>query len=499
MKKLFIADPALKNHQGHHYSVTNSFSRAAEEAGIDVIWLVNNKYAINSDDHTRLYKVELTFSQDTYDGYQKPSWKKNSNGSDFNNLVSQNEAVDVSRVVKAIKVLYRKLPDLMQYRIRQFKNSVLAKTINIVKSKQSPKVIVEKSMLAHSGLETLGAADELYRALEKHQCTDQDRVLFHTCDAHTYMDIVTFFTKTAKIDEWDNLPVFCLSTPYDSLVMPHNKTGMSSNHSVRYLDSLGLIGTRIYLHAENELLATHLSDLWSLPVLPLYIPQQPIAKKSSRSNCDEELHVYYLGAARSEKGFIFVVDAIVTYLSKEDRQDVRFTLQVSPQIMGYTPDIMEALKILKSKLDNRLTLIEHVQTSDEYQESILKADVLLLCYDRERYAVRSSGIVFEALANGKNVIATKGTFPHFIAADAGIGVENKREFIDAVKYIADNKWLYRQLATSKKKAFLEYKSPEVFLNVMKNANPSRLMGDDLCLKYGALYDQEIQFLCKNLL
>jgi len=156
------------------------------------------------------------------------------------------------------------------------------------------------------------------------------------------------------------------------------------------------------------------------------------------------------------------------FLETYDRQDICFTIQSSPQIMGYTPDIIVAVEKLRAVKDERLKIIETVQTPEEYQVLLAKSDVLLLCYDKQRYAVRSSGIAIEALVNGKNIISTEGTFPTFLAADAGLAIESVANIIDSINMIADNKKSYRSSAINRSIWMLKECSLEPFLKLISS-------------------------------
>ena len=60
MRRVFIADPALKSHHGHHYAITSRFSLSLS-ASNDVVWLVNKKYQPDQSDVNDQYKVESIF------------------------------------------------------------------------------------------------------------------------------------------------------------------------------------------------------------------------------------------------------------------------------------------------------------------------------------------------------------------------------------------------------------------------------------------------------
>lgn len=462
MARLFIADPALTNHQGHHFSVTNSFSKFAEHRGYDVIWLVNKEFSFKAEDRTRGYRVHQTFSNATYDAYKK-----------------QVPTSFIARIESQLQYRARKLPESFKVKVRCILGYIRSVILKIKRVK--PRLQAVNSEV--KAVKKLTASQELYEAIGKYQTTPDDILLFHTCDAHTYADIVQLFIETIGLQDWNNFPVLHLSTPYDKLVMPHNKTSIACDQSIRYLNALGLVNSRIFLHAENELLAAYLQKQWAVEVKPLYIPQEAASVKNVEEG---KFNIAYLGAARTEKGFPMVSEAIMKFLVSNDRADVSFTLQINPQIVGYTGDIQYAVKKLKAFGDSRLHLIETVQTPDEYEQTLANSNVLLLCYDKTRYAVRSSGVVIEALASAKNVIVTKGTFLEFIVAEAGISVETIDDVINAIVKFADEREHYQQLAKERAEVFLNEISPKGF---------SELLGTD---GYDSLvFDRELLLKSRN--
>ena len=303
--------------------------------------------------------------------------------------------------------------------------------------------------------EIIRPEQELFRVLSEYDCGSEDCVIFHTCDAHTYRDVLALFAREIPVVQWNRFPLFVLSTPYDMQVMPHNKTGISADHAIMHMRILGLIGTRILLCAENELLAEQLSTEWGVSVSELYIPCSGSVPTTDDKRKRGVLNLVYLGAARTEKGFVAITEVIENYLANTNRRDVRFTVQITPQIMGYTSDVEHAVSRLKAIDDDRLYLIHNVLTPERYNKALLDADVIFLCYDRERYAVRSSGIVIEAIENAKNVIATKGTFPAFIAGNAGLVVTQPHEVIKAIDEVADNPEYYKKAAFARREWLLE--------------------------------------------
>ncbi len=289
-------------------------------------------------------------------------------------------------------------------------------------------------------------------------------VLFHTCDAETYRDTVELFINEVPIERWNSLPAFHLSTPYDEAIMPHNDRILGFEHSVRRLSNLGLIGTRVFLHAENVLLAEHLANYLGVEVSPLPIPPfKPIHSKSARESMDV-MNVMYLGAARTEKGFVVLPDVVSQCLKKGLK--VRFTIQVTPQILGYTPDIERAVEQLKEIDDPRVKLLEEPLSQPDYKRTLSHADIVLLCYQPDRYAVRSSGIAVEAVLSEATIIATQNTFPAFLSGDAGIQISDASEIVDAITRVARNRKGYQIAARARRQWYLNQYGSEAFVNAL---------------------------------
>jgi glycosyltransferase involved in cell wall biosynthesis len=124
---------------------------------------------------------------------------------------------------------------------------------------------------------------------------------------------------------------------------------------------------------------------------------------------DRLLHIVYLGDARSEKGYArlpqLVLDAAAAQLS------VRFTIQSNFSVPGGEGRTAKARARLSSlPLDYCVNLITEPLAGDAYRRLLLEADVVVLPYDAEAYASRSSGVFVEALAAGRPVIVPAGTW-----------------------------------------------------------------------------------------
>lgn len=457
MRKLFIVDPALSSCQGHHFSVTNMFSRFAENEGLDVIWLVNKKFVAQERNAGRSFRTHSAFSQGTYDAYTKPAL--------IVNYINETKQTFTAKILRKLKSYARKLPQ-KQFEILKFFVTSCSDLLGRIGEFRLKQKDVDVQVVADVAVTSSpSAAQELVDALSKYQTSPADIILFHTSDAHTYLDIVELFYSILPIAKWNSLPVIHLSTPYDDCVMPHNKTSVQCHHSVRHLDAIGVLGNRVHLHAENEMLADYLTDFFSEHVSPLYIPARPF---ETRNIPNKKVVFSYLGAARTEKGFSKIAESVMLFLERFCGDHVEFIIQISPQIMGYSPDVKESVAQLRRVEDSRLLLIDTVQTPQSYEATLSSSDVLLLCYDQSRYRVRSSGIVMEGLANAKVMIVTDDTFMSYIAGDAGVAVTDVESIVQSIRLVLDNFFDYQERAANRAELYLTEISTQSFSRLLRN-------------------------------
>ncbi len=450
--KLFIADPALSSFQGHHFSLTRTFSEAASKHDLHIIWLVSKRLPHGDYNLSGNVTIDRVFSEGTYDAYEQA--KKSAT------LI---QPPPKSRLYQKVQALYMRMPAPLR---------IMAKTVlrRITPFDRLFSATAQSHALQSP---TKRQHEELMHALKKYPYSPEDSIFFHTSDAQTYFTIVELFVKSLPPEQWHTLPSLHLSTPYDEGIMPHNKTTITAATSIRYLRSLNLIDRQVFLYAENDLLAEHHSQQWSAPVKPLFIPQRPLPGEA-QARPTQAITFSYLGAAREEKGFVYLAGAIEEFLAACKRDDVRFELQASPQIVGYAPAIKAAVDRLMSISDSRLHIITQPQSPADYDAALNRSDVLLLCYDPSRYAVRSSGIIFEALANGKIAITTDATFPSHIAQEAGLSVSylSNSDFINCIMKIADNYDHYQKNAQARSRRFLEEVSPNKFFMDIRSGRTS---------------------------
>ena len=162
-------------------------------------------------------------------------------------------------------------------------------------------------------------------------------------------------------------------------------------------------------HADTDALSNEFARLSKLPVSTLPIPfdQRYLQERPPIERDTDLVTVTYLGDARLEKGYGLLPEAIAALRGKIDRR-VRFVLQSNFNTPGGEPGMREARDRLAGYPE--VEIVQEPQGAVEYYRRLAEADAILLPYDPQRYAARSSGILIEAMAAGKPVLTSAGSW-----------------------------------------------------------------------------------------
>lgn len=425
--RLAIIDPSLKDEKGHHYALTKAISDGALKNDLEVLIFANKNISLLPE----LKKVEIfpVFSSTTYDPFIKPSVKRRSQ-------------------------LYAKVGGLLHPAILSRFKSYKKMLMSLLRGDIFSATVGSRAALP--------LHEELLLAIKEHELNSFDHILIHTADGEIYRELLQLSVKS----NFDNLPYFHVNTPYDDNVMPHYNKGLTPKRVINYLKLMGKIESRVFLYAENNLLSDYLGSIWGTKVCPLEIPPTERHQRKKKS-CKEPLNVVYMGAAREEKGFLLIPDVVKTISVSEEKENIKFTVQCSPQIIGYLPVISKAIAKLREFPSKIVSLIEQPQSMNEYFSTIEDADVILLCYDKSRYGVRGSGIAVEAVTFGKIIIATPETFPAYVAEDAAVLASNAMEVAKAIISISQDKEFYSKRASVRQKKYLKKNSSKAYVKSME--------------------------------
>ncbi|HIB85051.1 MAG TPA: glycosyltransferase family 1 protein [Chromatiaceae bacterium] len=195
---------------------------------------------------------------------------------------------------------------------------------------------------------------------------------------------------------------------------------------------------------------------------------------------NQAVTVVYLGAAREEKGFLLLpelIGSLYEVLGKSEQ--LRFVIQCSPQIVGYLPSIKVAIEKLRQFPSDYVELRDKPQSTKDYYEMLSGSDVVMLCYDHDRYRVRGSGIAVEAVALGKILLSTKGTFPEFLSGSGAASGSTVTEVSAALEDVVARFEHYRAEAAQVGKSYRESYTPKAYIeSMLKNIRCSEAPDSD---------------------
>lgn len=127
------------------------------------------------------------------------------------------------------------------------------------------------------------------------------------------------------------------------------------------------------------------------------------------------LRVYYASNTRTDKGYDLVAQ-LAASLSPEERQ----LFEIVAREWSTTPRdeaVSEAARILGREARS----IAGVLSEEEYVRRLIESDILLVPYRVSEFACRTSGVLADAIALGRPVVATRGTWAGNHVERLGVG------------------------------------------------------------------------------
>lgn len=254
-------------------------------------------------------------------------------------------------------------------------------------------------------------ARQISNALKKLGVTEQDIVVFSTftpSDLGVLLKLTEHAGKNFHCHSWNVIfrePLF-LNEVHQLQLAPEHRLLRSmmmkiarTGANVRYwVDTPGL--ARQY----------NLLSVAEFGVLPVVVPDSlaDLAIATEAYDHNRPVRFGYIGDARQEKGF-GLLPGMIEQIHRHDAVKVKseFYIQSNYNVPGGYPLTRAAKLKLLFQRNLGVHLIDKMLTSEQYLELLGKVDVVLLPYRHPSYCIGSSGIVVEALAAGRPVVATE--------------------------------------------------------------------------------------------
>lgn len=136
----------------------------------------------------------------------------------------------------------------------------------------------------------------------------------------------------------------------------------------------------------------------------------PVTLRSIVPVAERHMIVAYLGDARKEKGFHHLPVVARMLDAGPVHAPISFRIQLYHSSTYPESQCLEAAALLQHLSRDRVSLIPRSLESADYAREILRADAVIVPYNRENYIARSSGVFAEGLAAGIPVIVPMGTW-----------------------------------------------------------------------------------------
>jgi len=220
------------------------------------------------------------------------------------------------------------------------------------------------------------------------------------------------------------------------------------------------------------------SKIKKVPIPHATPTQQSLSLDSSRHVVDRldafrdvgtksgELVIGFVGEARIDKGFHLIPSIINSVLGM--KSSVKFLVKTTTKVGGNQTrrDLIDAAAVALRELEQKgaLLLIDEPLSTSDYWTVMSGIDIVCVPYLREYYINNSSGVMAEAIAGGKPVIVTRGTWLELEALRFGCGVTVADESVEGFAFaILSSVSGYKELKSRSEHAaarFLAYHNPE---------------------------------------
>ena len=171
-----------------------------------------------------------------------------------------------------------------------------------------------------------------------------------------------------------------------------------------------------------------------------YLLNVPAKRPPELRQPDDAVIFGFLGGSRDDKGFERLLPIIRAVCANPlfDKRRVRFIVQLDGAT-EFAKKLIGELTAGVSNLDVDVRFHEGTASAEQYAALLRQIHCLLLPYHTRQYGLSGSGILYEALLDGKPFICSSGlSFSEYARAGNAIEAEDDSAFAEAILRIVNN-------------------------------------------------------------
>ena len=256
---------------------------------------------------------------------------------------------------------------------------------------------------------------------------------------------------------------------FDARRQRWRRSGQLVRLALRTLEKASLVH-RVRLVADSQVLAGEYRSLTRLPVSILPTPltcRLSSASAATPFSTTGAVNVLLPGRPSLSKGVATFVKAITRLAERGRLSGLTLTLQDYPTPVR-EPQLARSMAMLRELSLPGVHIVEKPLDESGYYLLMSGADLVVLPYFQEEYHAMVSGPFVEALALGKPVVVTEGTWMSEQLERFGAGLTVRdRDAEDLARAICAARDNYQQLAeraAARRESWIAYHNPQNFVN-----------------------------------
>jgi hypothetical protein len=266
---------------------------------------------------------------------------------------------------------------------------------------------------------------DLRRALANFRATQHDMIVVPSADAELALAVVEILEETDARSQ----PGISLRIMFDDI--NHRPTDLTLASVLQRLARVPDNTRRVRLFTESQALASMAEDLLhrQISVLPHLTSILRDYREPARTNSDRFV-IIAPGQSNPEKGAKYIGPVIEEFATRFPTLAARTTLRTQTHI---PVERLVATEVLAQHLDPLA-----------YARALRESGVALLLHDPKAYALRSSGVVCDAVAARLPIVCRAGSsLAEWITDGNGIAAADLTSIVTALAIIADDPSVFR--------------------------------------------------------